>query len=912
MHKEERWRKIEEVFHAAAEQPLEIRREFLESSCSGDDRLLDEVQSLLDSHSRQDQFLEKGPAFTNVHRLHTGDVIGHYRIEDLIGSGGMGEVYRAYDSRLQRQVAIKVLPALAMVDASRLARFEIEARSAGSLNDPNILVVYEVCTHEGSPYLVSELLEGETLRALMKKGKLNAQKTSALAQQIASGLAAAHSKGIVHRDIKPENLFLTKSGTLKIIDFGIVFPPEQGLDGPLTDPGTLLGTAPYASPEQASGAPVDTRSDLFSLGCVIYELLTGAPPFRGGTGVEILCAILTAEPLASPELAAHPALERIVHRCLEKDPDARFQSARDLKFALETLGESRIVSKRPHGRPALLAALLVGTSLLSLLAGYFVYRNLVAVTRPQIQRLTFQRGRVGAARFTPDGASVVYSAAWNGGLSQLYAVQPGSPESRPLGFLDSELLSISSKGELALLVSPHVYPHVTVGKVARVPFAGGTPRDIRSKSCGAVWSTEGKEPLLISQCSPIGGGAKIEDPAGLHTFTTGGWISDPVFLPRYNGLAFIDHPENSTEKGFIAVLDTHGKKRVLGRRWNQIRGMAWNAKTHEIWFTASESGVRQELWAIDLKGRQRFIFETTENIVLQDISTNGRVLLKNEDLRTKTLFFGTGDRRERDLSLLDGSVLNDLSADGKTVVLGEGDAAFDGHEMIYLKDTAGQAPPTRLGPGSFGRISPDGLFVAARSDPSTEIVVYSTKEGQPIRIPLGGLSVGRLNWIRQSPSSPASLIFSGTKAGRDGRLFGISPTRVGELGPLKTFNINAMPYRVSPDGTRYILHDENQTTLKSFDGTESQSLPDYLRKDGAMAVWNPDGQRVYFTSPTTSSLNVFCYDLRTKKVSPWREIRPDDPAGLMSIVRFAVAADNMSYAYSYWQALSVLHIIDGL
>ena len=273
----------------------------------------------------------------------TGSRLGPYEIVSLLGAGGMGEVYRARDERLGRDVAIKVLPPAFASDHSRLRRFEQEARATAVLNDANIVAVYDVGTFDGQPYVVSELLEGETLRSALSQGALPLRKAIGYAQQIARGMAAAHRRGIVHRDLKPENIFVTRDGLVKILDFGLAKLTEvlEGLPSAMstTAPGVVLGTVGYMSPEQARGQSSDERADIFSFGAVLYEMLSGQRAFQGTSSVETLSAILKEQPpdltLVVPGLS--PALARIVDRCLEKNRDERFQSAADLGFALDAI-----------------------------------------------------------------------------------------------------------------------------------------------------------------------------------------------------------------------------------------------------------------------------------------------------------------------------------------------------------------------------------------------------------------------------------------------------------------------------------------------------------------------------------------------------------------------------------------------
>jgi serine/threonine protein kinase/lipopolysaccharide biosynthesis regulator YciM len=357
--KAERWKQIEQLYHAALERDGDERASFLAEACSGDASLLGEVERLLAANERADGFLDT-PALeleaknlaaersTSSLGIRVGQMLGSYLVLSHLGAGGMGEVWRARDTRLDREVAIKVLPASLANDIDRLRRFEQEARATSALNHANILTIYDIGKHEGVPFIVAELLEGAELREQLKDGPLQIRRSVAFAHQIVEGLEAAHEKGIVHRDLKPENIFVTRSGRVKILDFGIAKlslpnPAQVDLEAStkiqLTNPGMILGTVGYMSPEQVRGREVDHRSDLFSFGVILYEMLTGRRAFRGDSAIEVMSAILKEEP---PEInwvnsKVPPQLERIVRRCLEKQPAERFQTASDLRFALEAL-----------------------------------------------------------------------------------------------------------------------------------------------------------------------------------------------------------------------------------------------------------------------------------------------------------------------------------------------------------------------------------------------------------------------------------------------------------------------------------------------------------------------------------------------------------------------------------------------
>ncbi len=343
----ERWQQVKGVLQSVLELPPSEQGAFLKRACDGDQELRQEVESLLAAGKEgRSGFLQSPPMM----HLSKGTHVGDYEIQSLLGAGGMGEVYRARDLRLRRDVAIKVLPAFVSSDPDRLRRFEQEATAAAALNHPNILAVYQMGTHQGTPYLVSELLEGETLREQIRRGRLAVRKAIDNAVQIARGLAAAHEKGIVHRDLKPENLFVTKDGRLKILDFGLakLLQPQPSSEqsaptlGSETEPGVVMGTVGYMAPEQVRGQPADHRADIFAFGTILYEMLSGKRAFQKPTSPETMTAILNEDPPGISQLVPDlpPALQRVVHRCLEKNPEQRFQSASDLAFALEALSES--------------------------------------------------------------------------------------------------------------------------------------------------------------------------------------------------------------------------------------------------------------------------------------------------------------------------------------------------------------------------------------------------------------------------------------------------------------------------------------------------------------------------------------------------------------------------------------------
>ncbi|HEY3125329.1 MAG TPA: WD40 repeat domain-containing serine/threonine protein kinase, partial [Thermoanaerobaculia bacterium] len=660
---------------------------------------------------------------------------------------------RARDSRLGRDVAIKVLPATYSKDPDRLRRFEHEARAAGVLNHPNITAVYDIGSAEGSPYVVTELLEGETLRSRMAAGGLPGRKVTDYAIQIARGLAAAHEKGIIHRDLKPENLFVTKDGRVKILDFGLakLTHPESG--APLTEaptemvgtePGVVMGTVGYMSPEQVRGQAADQRSDLFAFGAILYEMLSGQRAFSGGSAADTMSAILKEEPpdLLSTNQNVSPGLERIVRHCLEKSPDERSHSAHDIAFDLEALSgisgpraaaaaptaeRKRVVQTLPAAVGAIIVAVLAGT------LAYRAGKKAGYVTPPSFHRLTYRRGFVSSARFAPDGQTVFYAASWDGAEKpQLFSTRVENPASLRLGLPDGHVESISRSGEMLILsnvVFGGGWTHR--GTLSSAPLSGAAARDLLEDVAEADWSPDGRSLALVRAPQWR---YRLEFPAGKVLYETTGWISHPRLSPRGDAVAFLDHPIFGDDHGAVAIVDQSGKKTTLSTGWDSTQGLAWSASGDEIWFTASTP--RNALYAVTRSGRRRLIVSSHGNLTLQDISKDGRVLIDCANERVGLLGLSAADARERDLSGLDWSRGPILSEDGKTLVFSELGAGGGVGYSVYLRRMDG-SPAVRLGEGEALALSPDGKWVLAalvRSSP-VSLVLFPSGAGEARPLP---------------------------------------------------------------------------------------------------------------------------------------------------------------------------------
>ncbi|HTD52784.1 MAG TPA: protein kinase, partial [Thermoanaerobaculia bacterium] len=570
-----------------------------------------------------------------------GARLGPYEILSQVGAGGMGEVYRARDARLGRDVAIKVLPQSFSADADRLRRFEQEARAAGILNHPNITAVYDVGTQDGVAYVVQELLEGETLRSTLAGGKLSMRRAIDYALQIAHGLAAAHDKGIVHRDLKPENIFVTNDGRVKILDFGLAKLTDREESGqttnlptaaPGTEPGMVLGTLGYMSPEQVRGRPADARSDIFSFGAILHEMLSGQRAFRGDSAADTMSAILKEDPpdLSITNQTVSPGLERIVRHCLEKNPEQRFHSAHDLAFDLGALSgisapaRPGAIGSASGGvfRRRLLQAAAAALVLLAVAAAYGIgrraKREAAASGKLSFAQLTFRHAPIFNARFAPDGKTVFYSAALSGSTPEIFSLRPDYPGASPRSLRGIELLAISSRGEMAVLTKARFIRHdVFDGTLARMPLEGGAPREILNGVREADWSPDGTDLAIVHD---VNGKDRLEFPPGKVLCETGGYFSNPRFSRKGDRIAFFEHPIKFDDRGLVGVVDLSGKKTVLSEGYWGLEGLAWSSNGEEILYSGGAAYSSFTIYAINLAGQRRVALQSAGGLTIQDVA----------------------------------------------------------------------------------------------------------------------------------------------------------------------------------------------------------------------------------------------------------------------------------------------------
>jgi len=850
--------------------------------------------------------------------LATGTKIDHYEILKPIGEGAMGEVSSAKDTRLGRKVAIKILSRELAADPERLTRFEHEVKAVGMLNHPNILAVYDTGTYQGSPYLVSELLEGQTLHARLGGAALNPRKAIEYALQIASGLGAAHEKGLTHRDLKPENIFITNDGQVKILDFGLAkltrpaaAPPGQfASDAPKTAAGIVVGTVGYMSPEQVRGLPVDHRSDIFSFGVILYEMLAGKRAFKAEEDAETMHAILKSEPppipLTHPGLS--PALDRIIRHCLEKKPDDRFRSAYDIAFDLETLtGDapgtrpSRLRAFRGVVLPAAAALVVVAA-----LAGLYLGQRMAKSTPPSFHLLTFRRGAILSARFAPDGQTIVYGGAWDGSPVEIFSTRPEGPDSRALGFPDTEILSISSTGEMAISVKRRsLDTFVSSGTLARASLAGGASREILEDVQQADWGRDGSNLATVRE---VAGRSRLEFPAGKTLYETAGWISHPRVSPKGDLIAFIDHPVQADDGGAVAVVDLAGKKRTLASGWLSIMGLAWPPKGDEIWFTATRVGVARALYAVSLNGKERVVSRLAGTLTLDDISRDGRVLVTRDSARRGMMALAPGEKTEKDLSWLDRSLVRDFSPDGRTILFLESGEGAGATYAMYIRKTDG-GPAIKIGEGSAAGLSPDGkwaLSIASQTS-APQLILYPTGTGEPRPLERQGINYQFASFF---PGGNRILI-AGNEPGHAMRLY-VQDLAGGKARPVTPEGVSDLRIPVSPDGHWAACRNpEGKLVLYPVEGGEPREISG-LDPDDAPTQWGSDSRSLYVYKRAELPAKVYRLDLATGRKEFWKEFMPSDPAGVNNLAPILRTPDGKSYVYSYRRELSELYLVDGL
>jgi Tol biopolymer transport system component len=801
----------------------------------------------------------------------------------------MGEVYRATDAALYRDVALKILPTALINDESRLLRFEQEARATAALHHPNIVTIHDFGTSDSVPYLVTELLEGESLADVLGRGPVPLRRSLAWAVQILRGVAAAHARGIVHRDLKPANIFLLGDGTLKILDFGlakVAHAMGSAHDAPtarISEDGMIFGTIGYMSPEQLRSESADARSDIFSFGVVLYEMLTGRVPFARDTTAETISAILNDD---APRLDTPPfpaALASTLLHCLEKNREARFHSAHDLALHME------LIDVGASGPAAAVA--------------------MTAPAHPKIAQVTFRRGSVAQARFAPDG-SIVYGASWNDQPLELFVSHRGMPEARALG-INGSIHAVSRNGELALsLGRSSELSFLASGTLARVAIAGGVPRPIAKDVNEADWSPDGRQ-LAVARRSEHG--FQIEYPIGHRIYESPWWISDMRVSPDGREIAFIEHPFAGDNFGSVKVVDLHGRAESLTDDLYIAWGLAWNPSTGEIWYSGVpkqvEEGHNVSVYAVSRGREPREVFSTLGGTFLHDIAPDGTLLVAHQTPRRNIVGHVDGEDVDRDLSWFDWSFPMRLSNDGKTLLFEEQGIANGGKNTFYLRDTRG-GPVVRLDEGRGRDLSSDGEHVLALSNDKPErVMLVPTGAGATREIPVRG--VDRFLTARFLPGEK-DLLLLGSCGDEEARFWRVD-AEGGDARVLSEAVGGSWFYlAISPDGGHvvsinasqvpFIYSTDGATPARPVPGAEAGDLPVHWPKDDEILVCRRDSQKS----------DVYAIDLTTGARGFVRTMRPPDAAGVEGVFPILYASASDSYVFGYKLLLTSLFVVSGL
>ena len=966
----ERWHEIERLFHAAlAREPAE-RPAFLANQCVGDASLYSEVTSLLSSFEQTGTFFDAtaSPLAAQMFGDRVGETIGPYKLLSILGSGGMGTVYLAQDARLGRKIALKLLPAQFTNDKDRLRRFQQEARAASALNHPNILTVYEIEQKADLHYIATEFIDGLTLRQKMAEGPMSLGEALNVAIQVLSALNAAHAAGIAHRDIKPENVMIRSDGYVKVLDFGLakltehstIESTDQGQTGLDTHPGIVMGTPRYMSPEQARGLEVDLRTDIFSLGVMVYEMVTGRVPFEGATPSDVIAAILKDEP--EPLSATIPEvpfeLDRVVKRALSKNRDDRYQTVAELSADLHQLKEAIALNAKlgqissvsdaattvkskstnpevfketqsvetPDAKKkwrvgfGLAALVLVVVAIISFAS---LNRRPATTTgsdfnqsaRPSSRALTIRNGYITSARFAPDGKSVIYSAAFDGRPVEVFVTDVEGSESRPIGIPSAALKDFSSTGEMAVLFDFEIsWTDGRNGTLALVPSGGGEPRVLMEGVDEASFAPDGKSLAVVRADM---GQHQLEYPAGEALYKSQGWISYPRFSRNGDKIAFFEHPLGDNS-GSVMVLDVKTKEmKSLSTGWRALKGLAWSPTGDALWFGGSKLGKKQNINAVTLSGQERLnIDEMASYAKLEDISSEGKLLITHGNTHTTMVILGDNSASEPLGTRFAWSTSADMSSDGKTLLFYEW-GWESGKELevksTYLRKLDG-SDPIRLGEGRALALSADGNWALAVQEKSPpQLALLPTGGGRATELPnLGFKEFHYGSWFPDG----RRILFTALEAREDAFLRSyVQDIETGVVYPVTEEGTVAL--RVSPDGKNVVALDPyGSYHIQSIDGGKPATPVKGLEPREEPIQWSADGRALYVRGPGDFATKLYRVEIASGRRRVWKEIVPSNPVGLVGIEvkpgGVTITPDGKACVYTYWTTSEELLLMDWL
>jgi serine/threonine protein kinase/Tol biopolymer transport system component len=968
----ERWQRIDQLFHAALACEAERRALFLAAQCAGDESLQREVESLISSYEENGSFIET-PAGdiaaefldTNKSTFEAGHQIQNYQIVRRLGSGGMGEVYLAEDIRLKRKIALKVLPPHFTVNPDRVRRFEREARAASALNHPNIVTVHEIGKSESTHFIATEFVDGKTLRQLINEKPFKLRESINVALQVAGALSAAHSAGIVHRDIKPENIMIRTDGLVKILDFGLAkladTPTTSAeLETPTllqSNPGLVMGTVQYMSPEQARGKNVDARTDIWSFGIVLYELLAGQVPFSGETPSHVMVALMEDELPPLTDSANVPAeLDRVVTRALRKKQRERYQAAseiardlRKLKEELQLADLKGILETVPHGslsskgsanaqtttpgrvgstdpqarqkakwlptKTSLKWAIPVTIGLI-LLVSIAVVLSLNRRSTPSSLKLpqaarqvTNRDGFISASRFAADGKSIIYSAGFDGKPVELFIANVDGSDLRSFGIKSAALKSVSRSGKIAVLFDFELnWADGYNGTLAILPTDGGKPEIIGDGIDDAAFAPDGNTFAIIRSGM---GEQQLEYPIGQVLYKSEGWMSNPRFSPKGDKIAFFEHPLGDFS-GSIAVFDLNSQKKIdISTDWKSLKGLAWNPKDNEIWFGGGRVTKKQSINAVSLSGQlQMNLYEVPAmHARIEDISEDGKILIAQGSNHTNVMIVEGKSATKAIDSQFSWSTSADLSADGKTLLYYEGGyESSDPADVntVYLRKLD-SGENIKLGPGKALALSPDGKSaLALQTNPQPQLVILSTTESEPKILPNQGIR--EYHYASFFPDG-RQILFTGVEAHQDAAIRSyVQDINTGDVRPLTEELTVAL--RVSPDGKSVITLQPDRTYyIQPLDGSQPTPIPG-LESGDEPIQWSDDGRSVYVIGAGEFATKIYRVSLGNGNRREWKEIDPPNKVGLVGLETnrggILITSDGKVSVYTYWVLLQQL------
>ncbi|MDP1824477.1 MAG: protein kinase [Archangium sp.] len=906
-----------------------------------------------------------------------------FQVLRRVGHGGMGvvlEAERVGPGGFRKRVALKRLALDLSIDKAAVERFLLEARICARLDHDNIVQVQDLWMEADRPYMVMELVRGATLwdlsRHLSRQGPVPWWVPLAVADQALSGLAYAHAfksdegrpLGLVHRDLTPRNLMVTESGGVKVLDFGIAKLTASFTSPPLTAQGTVQGTLEFFSPEQAYGAEVDLRSDLFQVGGAIYWALSGRTPHGAGSPGEVLARAMTVLPPPLKTLRADvpPAVSDFLERVMAREPGDRFADAAamqlEVRALLATAGSpgaaelaaliarldlpppppsaplpeaapaaeevleptpnpqqptvlARPLPARPAGlsRRALVSA-VAATAAVAGAGGFLAGRRSVGWTprpprpAPEYGRLTFGRGTIYSARFAGED-SFVYSASFGGGAVQTWLGVRGNPEGRRLDLGTAELAAISRQQELALLTDvEQVHGFVRRGTLAQAQLSGGAPRKVLEGVQWVDFHPQSSAPALVRWKDEQ---TTLEYPRDTVRYQTPtGWIGEIRFSPNGRHLAFVRHPARSDDRGSVFVVDLRGTApaRELSSAFSSLRGLGWR-DSETVWFSASREGLTGELHEVDLAGQQRLLERTPVSLRLLDLGSGGRALLTRDSAAIEAAGRLAGEPIDRDLSLFDASFAAHLSADGTHLLLGEGAGDAVGPEGAVLLQAAG-GRPVRLGTGIARELSPDGQWALVNPVHRKSARLLPTGAGLPREFSLGALLLQSAVFF---PDGQHLLVFA--SSGDDAQMkFVRVSIETGEVTPLPLDGFLApstLPF--TPDGKKLALINaaSQRLELVSLETGAGEPVKGAFSGETALEVAG-DGKSIYVGRLETHPLEVFKVDLATGLRASFRKLGPADAAGVDKVFWAVLTPDGQSWAFTYHRMLSTLFLATGL